>query len=109
VNFPYPFGNASDVRANPEGAISLVDDQGKALVRIPMNTAFELSPEAEGDGYGGGFGYGDSYGGGFGYGADVGGGSGDGYGSGDSYGGGFGSGDGYCDDVGDGSGSGRSK
>ena len=92
MNLPHPFDNASDVRADVHGAINLVDDQGKALARIPMATAFELSPEAEGDGYGGhGFGHGD----------------GSGYGSCDGYG--DGCGDGYGDDVGDGDGSGKSK
>ena len=92
MNLPHPFDNASDVRADVHGAINLVDDQGKALARIPMATAFELSPEAEGDGYGGhGFNHGD----------------GSGYGSCDGYG--DGCGDGYGDDVGDGDGSGKSK
>lgn len=75
MNLPYPFEKASDVKANPEGSISLVDVQGKPLARIPMTTAFELSPKAEcyghgshgfGPGDGSGFGYGDRYGCGFG-------------------------------------------
>jgi hypothetical protein len=99
MNLPYPFDNASGVKADAHGTIDLVDAQGKTLARIPMMTAFELSPEAEGDGYADGFGVGYGDGSGFGYGADVG----------DGYGDGYGSGDGYGDDVGDGSGSGRSK
>jgi len=99
MNLPYPFDKASGVQADPDGAINLIDQQGKPLARIPMATAFELSPEAEGDGYADGFGVGYGDGSGFGYGADVG----------DGYGDGYGSGDGYGDDVGDGSGSGKSK
>jgi hypothetical protein len=74
MNLPYPFDNASGVKADAHGTIDLVDAQGKTLARIPMMTAFELSPEAEGDGYADGFGvgYGD------GYGDDVGDGSGSG-------------------------------
>jgi hypothetical protein len=92
MNLPYPFDNASGVKANLDGAISLIDDQGKALARIPLTTAFELSPEAEGFGHGG-----------------LGHGSGHGYGFGHGYGDGSGFGDGYGDDVGDGDGSGKSK
>ena len=101
MNLPYPFDNASDVQADVHGSINLIDAQGKPLARIPLNIAFDLSPEAEGDGYGDGSGFGVGYGdgSGFGYGADVG----------DGYGDGYGSGDGYGDDVGDGSGSGKSK
>jgi len=90
MNLPYPFDNASDVQADVHGSINLIDAQGKALARIPMITAFELSPEAEGYGHGGhGFGHGD--------------------GSIFGYGHGHGFGDGYGDDVGDGDGSGKSK
>jgi hypothetical protein len=95
VNLPYPFDKASGIQPNAQGSIRLIDDQGKALARIPMNTAFELSPEAEGYGHGGhGFGHGDGsiYGHGHGY----------GHGCGDGFG------DGYGDDVGNGDGSGRS-
>ena len=79
MNLPYPFNKASGIQPNAQGSISLIDDQGKSLSRIPLSTAFELSPEAEGHGYG------------------------------DSYGEGGGFGDGYGDDVGDGDGSGKSK
>ena len=95
MNLPYPFNKASGVKANLDGAIRLIDAQGKPLARIPMTTAFELSPEAEGYGHGGhGFGHGDGsiYGHGYGY----------GHGCGDGFG------DGYGDDVGDGDGSGKS-
>ena len=91
MNLPYPFDKASGVKADAHGAISLVDAQGKSLARLPLATAFELSPEAEGYGHGGhGFGSGDGsiYGHGYGY--------------------GHGFGDGYGDDVGDGDGSGKS-
>ena len=96
MNLPYPFHNASGVQINLDGTIRLIDHQGKALVLIPLNIAFELSPEAEGYGHGGhGFGHGD--------GSIYGHGSGYGHGCGDGFG------DGYGDDVGDGDGSGRSK
>ena len=89
MNLPYPFNKASGVKANFDGAIRLIDAQGKPLARVPMTTAFELSPEAEGYGHGGhGFGHGD--------------------GSIFGYGDGHGFGDGYGDDVGDGDGSGKS-
>ena len=74
MNLPHPFDKASGTKTNPDGSISLVDAQGKALARIPMATAFELSPEAEGYGYadGHGFrnggGFGSSFGSGYGYG-----------------------------------------
>jgi hypothetical protein len=95
MNLPYPFDNASGVQINLDGAISLIDDQGKALARLPLATAFELSPEAEGSGHGYGSGYG------------VGNGDGYGDGSSDGYGSGVSSGVGYG--VGYGDGSGRSK
>ena len=91
MNLPYPFDKASGVKANLDGAIRLIDAQGKPLARVPLNIAFELSPEAEGYGHGG-HGFGD--------------GEGSIYGSGFGYGHGFG--DGYGDDVGDGDGSGKS-
>ena len=69
MNLPYPFNKASGIQPNAQGSISLIDDQGKSLSRIPLSTAFELSPEVKGHGYG------DSYG--------EGGGFGDGYGDGD--------------------------
>jgi hypothetical protein len=87
MNFPYPFNKASGVKANLDGAINLIDAQGKPLARIPMITAFELSPEAEG--YGGdgvGDGVGDGYGVGYGVGYGDGHGFGDGHGSGDGSG-----------------------
>ena len=74
MNLPYPFHNASGVKANPDGSINLIDHQGKPLARLPLITAFELSPEAEGHGYadGHGFrnggGFGSSFGSGYGYG-----------------------------------------
>ena len=69
MNLPDPFDKASGTKTNPDGSISLIDDQGNSLARIPLNTAFELSPKSEGHGFG------DSYG--------EGGGFGDGYGDGD--------------------------
>ena len=80
MNLPHPFNKASDVKANLDGSVSLIDDQGKALARLPLITAFELSPEAEGFGFGHGYGDGDGYG------------VGDGFGHGSGYGDGDGSG-----------------
>ena len=59
MKLPHPFHNASGVQINLDGSVSLIDDQGKALARLPLITAFELSPEAEGvgDGYGHGYGF----------------------------------------------------
>lgn len=78
MNLPHPFQSAKGLKPNADGSISLVDAQGKILARIPLSTAFELSPEAEG---------GESYcrGEGYGYGVGRGYGDGDGYGSGVSY------------------------
>jgi len=72
MNLPHPFNKASDVKADAQGTISLIDDQGKTLARIPMTTAFELSPEVEGDGYGDGYGYGGGNDDGYGYGFGTG-------------------------------------
>ena len=83
MKLPHPFNNASDVKANLDGSVSLIDDQGKTLARLPLATAFELSPEVEGSGYGfgdGGYGYSFGFGFGFGYGDCYGDGYGDGYG-----------------------------
>ena len=52
MKLPYPFHKAADVRINPNGTICLVDARDKALARIPLNTAFKLSPESEGTGEG---------------------------------------------------------
>ena len=86
MNLPYPFDNASDVKADVHGSINLIDDQGTSLARIPLNTAFELSTESEvGDIYGYssiyGLGYGSGYGSDGAYGFSLG--QGDGTGSGD--------------------------
>ena len=88
MNLPPPFEKASGVRATLDGTISLVDDQGKTLARLPLITAFDLSPEVEGGGYGHGSGDGDGVGDGVGSGYGFG----SGYGSGPSDGSGYGSG-----------------
>jgi hypothetical protein len=90
VKLPPPFDNASDVQADAHGAISLIDQQGKSLARLPLSTAFELSTESED--------YCSSYDGTC-YGASYGTCYGDGYGDGDCYG----------DGIFDGSGRGKSK
>ena len=99
MKLPPPFEKAKNVKANLDGTISLIDDQGKTLARLPLATAFDLSPEAEG--YGHGFGHGHGYGDGFGFGFGSGYGVGSGYGFGSGYGSGPSDGSGY--------GSGRSK
>ena len=63
MKLPPPFDNASDVQTDAHGSISLVDQQGKSLARLPISTAFELSPEVEGHGdHGSGSGYGYGFG-----------------------------------------------
>ena len=84
MNLPPPFNKAKDVKADAQGTISLVDAQGKTLARLPLITAFDLSPEVEGYGVGSGGGYG--FGSGSGYGVGVGSGGGYGYGVGDGSG-----------------------
>jgi hypothetical protein len=86
MNLPHPFEKASGIQPNAQGSISLIDDQGKSLARIPLNTAFELTTESEvGDIYGYGSVYGLGYGSGYGsdgaYGFSLG--YGDGTGTGD--------------------------
>ena len=70
MNLPHPFEKAKDVKADAQGTINLIDYMGKALARIPMTTAFELSTESEGYGFGSsdgsGDGFGDVYGDGYG-------------------------------------------
>lgn len=82
MKLPHPFQSATDVKPNAEGSIDLIDAQGKSLARVPLATAFELSPETEGgsgcSGYGNGSGRGYGYGNGSGYG--------DGYDDGRGYG-----------------------
>ena len=94
MKLPHPFEKAKYVKANLDGTISLIDAQGKPLARLPLITAFELSPEAEGvgDGFGSGFGFG--FGSGSGVGDGYGGGYGSGYGSDGAYGFSLGQGDG---------------
>ena len=68
MNLPPPFHKASDVKADAHGSISLFDYMGKALARIPLTTAFELSTGSKGLGSGDGFGDGSGTGYGVGYG-----------------------------------------
>ena len=95
-NVPEPFDATERLVVNPDGSIHLKDGQDKSIARIPMTTAFELSTESEGYGFGSSDGSGDGFG-------DVYYGVGFGYGYGYGYGFGHGFGDG------DGDGSGRSK
>jgi hypothetical protein len=96
MNLPYPFQSAREVRPDALGRIALIDEGGRVLAHLPLETAHELSPEQEYDppeGYLDGSGHGlgstfyDS-----GYGFDCGRGSGQGYGV--VYGYGYGNGEG---------------
>ena len=80
MNLPHPFNKASGVRADVHGAISLFDYMGKALARIPLTTAFELSTGSKGLGSGNGYGFTDGAGSGSSYGSNSGYGIGEGYG-----------------------------
>ena len=51
MNLPYPFEKASDIKANPDGTLDLIDAQGKALARISLPTAFALLREPKRDGF----------------------------------------------------------
>ena len=92
MNLPSPFHKASDVKANPDGTINLIDYMGKALARIPLTTAFELSTGSKGLGSGNGYGFTDGAGSGSSYGSNSGYGIGEGYGR--TYGDGSGRGEG---------------
>ena len=81
MNLPYPFNKASGFRANLDGTLSLVDVQGKALARVPLDAAYAAIDDAEagfagdygtdegcGDGYGDGtYGQGSYFGSGCGF------------------------------------------
>jgi hypothetical protein len=65
MNLPYPFDNATGVKASPLGTINLVDQQGKAIAQLPIITAYTVADEESGpalldercgDGYGDGSG-----------------------------------------------------
>jgi hypothetical protein len=92
MNLPHPFNKASDVRADAQGTINLIDYMGKALARIPLTTAFELSTGSKGLGSGDGYGFTDGAGSGSSYGSNSGYGIGEGYGR--TYGDGSGRGEG---------------
>ena len=92
MNLPHPFNKASDVKADAHGSISLFDYMGKALARIPLTTAFELSTGSKGLGSGDGYGFTDGAGSGSSYGSNTGYGIGEGYGR--TYGDGSGRGEG---------------
>ena len=81
MNLPHPFNKASDVQANPDGAINLIDAQGAVLARIPLSTAFELLRETKSRGFTRPkrasrqnlhYGYGTTHGSGFGNGSAIG-------------------------------------
>lgn len=102
LNLPHPFQDASGLKPDADGAVSLIDAGGKTLARVPLNTAFELSPGTAGcsSGPGYSYGHGDCSGESYGYAYD----SGDGYGHGHRYGFGDGRGVGYGDGLPNGSG-----
>jgi hypothetical protein len=57
MNLPYPFESARDLE---------LDESGKVLAHLPLDAAYELTPERNIHGFGGGYGYG--FGNGYGYG-----------------------------------------
>jgi hypothetical protein len=81
VNLNYPFDQAYQLAYDCLGQIALIEIKGTVLVRLPMNTARDISPEVSGynDGYGHSYSNGDGHGEGC-YGYDCGEGSGDGQG-----------------------------
>jgi len=74
MNLPYPFESARYLEPDALGRIALVDADGKVLAHLPLDAAYELTPERNSFGYG--FGFDDGFGGGYGFG------DGDGYGHG---------------------------
>ena len=92
MNLLHPFHKASDVKADAQGTINLIDYMGKTLARIPLTTAFELSTGSKGLGSGDGYGFTDGAGSGSSYGSNTGYGIGEGYGR--TYGDGSGRGEG---------------
>jgi hypothetical protein len=66
MNLPYPFESARDLEPDAFGRIALVDESGKVLAHLPLDAAYELTPERNIHGFGGGYGYG--FGNGYGYG-----------------------------------------
>jgi hypothetical protein len=80
MNLPYPFQSAREVKPDAFGRIALIDEGGRVLAHLPLEAAYELTPERNSPGYG--YGYGSGFGDGFG--------DGPGYGYGDGNGGGCG-------------------
>ncbi len=70
MNLPYPFQSAREVKPDAFGRIALVDESGKVLTHIPLEAAYELTPErnSPGSGFWDGYGFGDGFGDGYGYG-----------------------------------------
>ena len=70
MNLPYPFESARGLEPDAFGRIALVDEEGKVLAHLPLDAAYELTPERNSFGYGYGYGYG--FGDGYGYGRSSG-------------------------------------
>ena len=102
MNLPYPFESARGLEPDAFGRIALVNGDGVTLTHIPLEAAYELTPECDGASGCSGYGFRDGFG-------DSCDGSGFGDGFGDGYGYGFGSGPGYGFGSGRGSGEGRGK
>jgi hypothetical protein len=78
MNLPYPFQSAHEVKPDAFGRVALVDEGGKVLAHLPLNTAHDFAPKCDGsgDGYGDGWdsgrdscdgsGFGDGFGGSYG-------------------------------------------
>ena len=78
MNLPYPFKSARGLEPDAFGRIALVDADGKVLAHLPLEAAYELTPERNSfdysfgvlHGFGSGYGYG--FGNGYGYGRSSG-------------------------------------
>ena len=80
MNLPFPFESARDIRPDAFGRVALVDTNRVTLAHLPLEAAYEITPERNSPGYG--FGFDDGFGGGYGYGLGSGNGFGDGEGRG---------------------------
>jgi len=64
MNLPFPFESARDIRPDAFGRVALVDTNRVTLAHLPLEEAYELTPERNsfGFGFGDGNGYGEGYG-----------------------------------------------
>jgi hypothetical protein len=61
MNLSHPFESARGLEPDAFGRVALIDGDGVTLAHIPLETAYELTPECDGSsgcsGYGYNFGY----------------------------------------------------